>query len=166
MFRQVRALMIAALALAACTKDSRPPSAEVQAPAAAPAPEAGDPADSDEYSVSLAPRADYAVGQPADATIRIAAKSGFHVNPDYPVAFKPSASEGVRFAGERVRLENGQKTPCEAKAEDSCRVDFALPFTTDTAGTAKAAGVLAFSVCSDDKCLIKKVPLTAMLTVK
>lgn len=155
--------MFVPLTLAACTKDHP---AEAPQPVAAPAVEKATPAEGEAYAVSLSAPAGLHAGESANAAVTITAKQGFHVNPDYPVAFKPEGSEGVAFTAERVRLENGRKTPCEGKAEDSCRVEFDLPLTPEQAGVAKAAGVLAFSVCSEDKCLIEKVPLTVALNAQ
>jgi hypothetical protein len=163
MLRQVRELiLIPLLVLAACTKEAAP------APAPAPAPTAEKKAApaADNYALSIEARAPYTAGKEALAAITVSAKNGFHVNPDYPVAFKPEGFEAVKFAEERVRLQPGQKTPCAEKAEDACTVEFPLALTPEKAGPAKVAGVLAFSVCSADKCLIEKVPLSLALTVE
>jgi hypothetical protein len=152
--------LLGLLTLAACTKDAppRPPAAP------APAPTLGE-SSSDSYSVSLNPRAPYATGKEASAVITVNAKTGFHVNPDYPAAFKVVGSEKVRFEQEHIKLTAGTKTPCADKAEDSCTVEFPLVMTPEQGGAAKIAGVVSFSVCSPDKCLIQKVPLTLPIVV-
>ncbi len=143
--------VLACLALAACTKE---PAKSAPAEAA------------NNYTVNIAAHAPYAAGQEASALITVTAAPGLHVNPEYPVAFKPEGSEAVKFGDERVRLTAGTKTPCADKAEDACRVEFPLPLTPEKAGAAKVAGVLAFSVCSPEKCLIEKVPLTLAIAVE
>ena len=82
------------------------------------------------------------------------------------MSFRPEGSEAVKFSGERVALTAATKTPCAAKAEDSCKVEFPLPLTPEKAGAGKVAGIVAFSVCSEDKCLIEKVPLSLALKVE
>ena len=162
-----RTLLFAALLLlAACKKDevaAAPPAAspKVEQPLAAPPPK---PAT--EYALAIAAAPPYVAGKEAVATITIEAKEGFHVNPDYPVSFKPSAAEGVKYAGERVQLgEPAKKTPCKAKEEDNCAVDLNLALTPEKAGVATVDGVLSFSVCSEEKCLTPKQQLTLAIDV-
>lgn len=149
------------LALNACTKEPAAPPAPTPASSA----EAKSPT-TDQYAVALVPRAPYAAGQPASAVITIAAKSGFHVNPEYPMAFKPQGHAGVQFAEERLKLTWGPKTPCAAKAEDACAVEVPLSMTPQKAGPAVVAGVVAFSVCNPEHCLIEKVPLSLAIDVQ
>ena len=155
MLRQIRQLSLLALALAACTKDPAP------TPQKKPVAEEG-PA----YELSLAASGPWAAGKDSNATVTVTAKPGFHVNPEYPVTFKPEGFEAVKFAGERVALTPGTKTPCADKAEDACKVEFPLAVTPEKAGPAKVAGIVAFSVCSADKCLIEKVPVTLAIAVE
>lgn len=152
MLRQVRQLILVPLVFVACTKEPAK-----TAPAETP--------EADNYAVSLAAHAPYASGKEATASVTVSSKNGFHVNPDYPVAFKVVGSQGVKFAEEHVRLTAATKTPCATKAEDNCSVEFPLPLTPEAAGPAKVAGVLAFSVCSADKCLIEKVPVSLAIAV-
>jgi hypothetical protein len=161
MRRQVLELSLLALALAACTKDPAPAAA---APVADKA-KGAMPDVAQTYELALASPDAWAAGKESTAAITVTAKSGFHVNPEYPVSFKPEGSESVKFSGERVALTAGTKTPCAEKAEDACKVEFPLPATPEKAGPAKLAGVLAFSVCSADKCLIEKVPVTLAISV-
>ena len=103
---------------------------------------------------------------PGLAAVKIEARAGFHVNPDYPVAFKPTAAPGaVRFTRERLPLSDGRATPCTDKAEDACAMEFDLSYPPEE-GASSLQGVVAFSVCSADKCLIEKVPLTLALGAK
>ncbi|MDP2269926.1 MAG: hypothetical protein Q8N23_18080 [Archangium sp.] len=155
MLRQIRQLSLVALALAACTKDPAPaPKAEKKAD------------DAPAYELNLAASGPWAAGQASNAAVTVTAKPGFHVNPEYPVTFKPEGSEAVKFEGERVALTPGTRTPCADKAEDACKVEFPLPVTPEKPGPAKVAGIVAFSVCSADKCLIEKVPVTLAISVQ
>lgn len=153
MQRQILSLL-ALLALAACTKDTKDkePVAVTAAPAAA--------GEEHPYAATL-------TAQSASlAAVKIEARDGFHVNPDYPVAFKPTPANGaVKFSQERIPLSDGRKTACAEKAEDACAMEFDLSFAPE-AGASSLQGVVAFSVCSAEKCLIEKVPLTLALGAK
>ena len=143
----MRRQILIVLALAACTKDSAPV------------------APKDPYEVSLTAKGPWTAGQESSASLTVKATSGFHVNPEYPVTFKPEGFEAVKFSADRLQLSAATRTPCADKAEDSCSVEFPLPLTPAQAGKGKVAGVLAFSVCSAEKCLIEKVPLTLAISV-
>lgn len=145
---QVRLLSLLALALAACTKEAATPSSPHT------------------FELAFSGAGPFFAGKQAVVAITLTAKAGFHVNPEYPVSFKPEGFEAVKFAGDRVPLTAGSKTPCAEKAEDACQVEFPLPLTPEKAGAAKIAGVLGFSVCSADKCLIEKEPLTLAIKVE
>lgn len=164
-----RSILIASvLFVAACKKDEAAvtptppviPVAKVEQPDAPPTPANA------EWTVTIDAAPPYIVGKEAVATIAIAAKDGFHVNPDYPVSFKPSSTEGVKYSGERVQLSNvTKKTPCKDKAEDNCAIEVALPVTPEAKGIAKIEGVLSFSVCSAEKCLTPKQTLAIAVDV-
>ncbi|MFT3712268.1 MAG: hypothetical protein QM817_31875 [Archangium sp.] len=157
MRRQILELsLVLGVVLVGCKKDE---------PAAVPPPADTVSAAANPFSLSIAAKGAVAAGQGGSALINVAAKDGFHVNPDYPVAFKVTPSSTVKFSGDRVPLTASKKTPCAEKAEDSCAAEFELPFTAQEAGAAKLDGIIAFSVCSAEKCLIQKEPLTLALTV-
>lgn len=155
MRRQILSL-VALLALAACTKDTKGKESVAATAAPAPAP-AGE---EHPYAASMGAQS------PGLAAVKIEARAGFHVNPDYPVAFKPTAAPGaVRFTRERLPLSDGRATPCTDKAEDACAMEFDLSYPPEEVASS-LQGVVAFSVCSADKCLIEKVPLTLALGAK
>jgi hypothetical protein len=157
MQRQVRQLSLAlALLGAACTKEEPKPAPKPAPPATA----AAEP-----WKLGAAPRGTYSAGQGGVAVVSITASDGYHVNPDYPVAFKPTNASTVKFASEKVALSDGKKTACLANAEDACLVEFELPFTAASAGPAQLEGIVAFSVCSAEKCLIEKQPVKLAITV-
>ena len=139
------------LAVTACTKDATPPE---KAP------------DGAEYAVSLSPKAPYAAGKEALVTLNVAAKQGYHVNPDYPMAFKPQGHSGVQFAEPNLKLSWGPKTPCAEKPEDACAVEVPIALTPEKAGPAVVAGVVAFSVCNPEHCRIEKLALSLPIDVQ
>jgi hypothetical protein len=100
----------------------------------------------------------YEAGKPADATITIDAKAPFHVNDKYPYKFKLKETAGLKFANAVVGKD-------AAKVE-KMRVTMPIGFTPEAAGKHTIAGVLSFSVCTDDKCLIEKRDLTLDVQAK
>lgn len=154
-------LLTSLLALAACTKDTPKPA---EAPPTKPAATA--PTEGDNYAIGVAAKGPYAAGKDGTVAITVTAKNGFHVNPEYPVAFKPEGFEALKFAEEKLKLGTGTRTPCADKAEDACVAEFPVAFVCEKAGAAKFAGTLNFSVCSADKCLIEKVPVTLALSAE
>lgn len=150
MVRRMKTLPVLALivALAACTKD--------------PAPAPTGP----EFEVALAPRAPYAAGKEATVVLTVAAKQGYHVNPEYPMAFKPQGHSGVQFAEPNIKLTWGPKTPCAEKAEDACAVEVPIALTPQKAGPAVVAGQVSFSVCNPQHCRIEKLALTLPIEVQ
>lgn len=155
-------VLVLALALTACTRDPAPP------PPASPekkVPEAKLPV-TEQYAVALAAHAPYVAGKEASALLTIEAKGGFHVNPEYPMVFKPQGHSGVQFAEERLKLSWGPKRPCAAKAEDACAVEVPIALTPEKAGPAVVSGLVAFSVCNPEHCLIEKIPLTLNIDVQ
>ena len=161
MLRQVRELSLVALVVAGCAKKEEAP-----APAPAPKAAAASPMENETYVVAIQSAGAWKAGAEGSATIRVTAKPPLHVNPEYPVSFKPEGSEAVAFAKEKLPLTASSKTPCAAKAEDTCSAEFPVAATPEKAGAGKLAGVLAFSVCSEDKCLIEKVPVTLAINAE
>ncbi len=169
MLRQGRELilpsLLTALLAGACTKEPAPaPKPAPEAPATAAA--AGPSVDTADYAVTLSAPGPHRAGEEAAAAFAITARGTFHVNADYPIAFTPSGATNVRFAGDRLKLAMGEKTPCAEKAEDACAASVPLAFTPEGAGPATVAGTLAFSVCDPERCLIQKVPLAIAVTAE
>lgn len=171
------AASLTALSLAACQRPASPPAPPVapsQAPAAGAAPAAaapvGSPAAAGEarpFEVSLVPPAVVRRGEAATARVVITAKGAYHVNKDYPLAFRPEPGSTAAFGAERIPLgEKAERTPCAAHAEDACSVAAPLPFTLAAAGPATLAGTVAFSVCTAEICLIEKAPLTMAVVAR
>jgi hypothetical protein len=151
-------LLVGVLALSACKKEEAvaPKPLPMPVPSKVEAP----PSDEKPYNVALDFNPPLRVGAEAIATITITAREGFHVNPDYPLSFKPVANEMFGVTGERMPLTSTEKTPCKEKADDNCEVKVPLKLTPKTAGVASFEGVLSFSVCSEEKCLTPKETLT------
>jgi hypothetical protein len=140
------------------------PSAAAPATAAS---KAGPRAESETYDVALQPPASAKVGQPATARVVVTARAPYHVNREYPMAFRPDASATAAFDGERVALgEGAEPTPCTDHPGEACTLSAPLRFTPRAAGEARLAGTVAFSVCNPERCLIEKVALAATVDAR
>jgi hypothetical protein len=122
-----------------------------------------DHAEGDGWSVSLAPPTSR-TGKPSTVSVQVNSRGGYHVNLDYPMAFRPSADSTVSFAGAHIALHPTSTLPCEGRPKESCSVTLDLPFVAPAAGEARLGGTLAFSVCSAERCLIEKVALGTRVT--
>jgi hypothetical protein len=161
--------------LAACSRGGEPPAASTAssgsgatasaAPAPAtpvpapPLPAAGPRAQGEQWTAALTAPAAFRAGEPTAARVRITARGGYHVNPDYPLAFVPAADASADFASARVALTPSARTPCEAHPGDACEVVADVPLVPRDGATLRVAGTVAFSVCTAERCLIEKVPL-------
>lgn len=122
----------------------------------------------DAFEVTASAPAEVPAGEQADLTVRLVSRSGYHVNAEYPHTFRPGeSSAGVRFEAERYDLQDrSERTACETAKDETCAVVARIPFRVTEAGPQKAAGILAFSVCNPEVCLIEKVPLSALVEVR
>lgn len=146
-----------------CKKDPEPPVAVASAPLSE---KTAKKPDTDTYSVSLSAQGPYAVGKPASVTFNVAAKAGYHVNPEYPMVFKPQGHQGVTFSEERFKLTWGATTPCAGSPNEACAVQLPIALTPEKPGTAVVAGLVAFSVCNPQHCQIEKLPLSVSIEVQ
>lgn len=186
--RLVLPLAAAAVLSTACKREAPPAGEDARAPtspgAAAPAePAAAAPASSgaapeaaaapassadsaggsshyDEAKFALVaqPAGPYAPGKEAAIEIVLDAKPPFHANQQYPYKFKTKEAAGVKFAQPVVGKD-------AAKLEPQ-RVTMRVPFTPDGAGQRTVSGQFAFSVCTEETCLMEKRDLTLVVDVK
>jgi hypothetical protein len=102
-------------------------------------------------------------GSGARVELHVAARAGYHVNLEYPMAFRPGPGSTVRFTAPRVPLTPSSPTECEGRPNETCAVVLTLPLQLPEKGPAHLEGTLAFSVCSKERCAIEKVSLSATL---
>jgi hypothetical protein len=130
------------------------PVADVAAPAAARQSQVKDA----NFELTLSPKGSYEVGKPAEAEILLEAKAPFHVNDKYPYKFKLKEASGLSFPGPQVGKD--------AVKLEKARATMSVAFTPKSAGKHELAGQFAFSVCTDDKCLIEKRDLSLLVDAK
>ncbi len=120
-----------------------------------------------QYVVTLTPTGEARKGADAAFDVKLEARGTFHVNADYPTSFRVNAAGPVRYPKAKIDKASGlTNEPCSKKPDDACAVKARVPFVADTAGDHTVGGVLAFSVCDDEQCLIEKVPITLAVSVR
>jgi hypothetical protein len=142
-------------AAAPATPETTPAAAPVAAAAAA---EGASKVSEASFDLELRPKGAYTAGQQAEAEIVLDAKPPYKVNDEYPYKFKLKEASGVKFPAPVVGKD-------AAKLEKQ-KVTIPVSFTPEAAGKCTVAGQLAFSVCTDDKCLIEKRDLSLVVDVK
>jgi hypothetical protein len=129
------------------------------APTAGAAPAAGSSHyDEAKFAIEAKPSGPYAPGKEGAFEIVLDAKKPFHVNQQYPYKFKTKEGPGVKYAQPVVGKD-------QAKLEAQ-RVTMRVAFTPDGAGQRTLSGQFAFSVCTDETCLMEKRDLTLVVDVK
>ena len=117
-------------------------------------------AEGEAYQVALVPPASVKTGAAATARVVVTARGPYHVNRDYPTSFRADKGSTAVFPADRVPLgEGAERTPCKDFPGEACALSAPLPFRAAASGETRIAGVVAFSVCNADRCLIEKVPV-------
>jgi hypothetical protein len=109
------------------------------------------------FELKISPKGAYQAGKPGEAEIVLDAKPPFHVNDKYPYKFKLKEAPGLTFPAPVVTKD--------AAKLDKARVTMTVAFTP-AAGKHDLSGQFAFSVCTDDKCLIEKRDLSLAVDAK
>lgn len=92
------------------------------------------------------------VGKQATITVTVTAAGGFKANTKYPHKIKDISGSNVDAPSTVNGSVNGNS------------VSFTIPATPTAAGSHAVSGEIRFSVCNDEECQMKKVPLTAKVT--
>lgn len=146
------------------TAPSAKPKTPGVAPSAssAPAPErkvktvGGSSHSNDSFSLSISAPSPVRAGQTAAASIVLNAKQPYHCNDKYPYKMTLDApSGGVSYPEAVVR----------SMSIGAERSTMSVAFTPSQQGKATVSGTLSFSVCTADKCLIEKRPLSVTVDV-
>jgi hypothetical protein len=148
--------------LAADTRPAAVQAAASDAPATAPGTASAQAGasryDEANFTVVARPSGAYAAGQEGALEIVLDAKPPFHTNQQYPYKFKAKEAPGVKFPQPVIGKDS-------AKLETQ-RLTMRVPFTPDGAGQRTVSGQFAFSVCTDETCLMEKRDLSLVVDVK
>ena len=110
------------------------------------------------FELALVAKGSAKAKQPAEVELTLVAKPPFHVNDKYPYKFKLKESQGVTYPAPVVGKE--------ALTLEHSKATLLVKFTPESAGEHRVAGQFAFSVCTDDKCLIEKRDLALAVNVQ
>jgi hypothetical protein len=98
-----------------------------------------------------------AAGSPATVEAVLVAKAPYHCNADYPHKFKLAAAPaGLAYPEATVK---GMQVTAE-------RSVLRIPVVAQSSGKSTVSGMLHFSVCNEDRCLVEKRELSLNLEVK
>lgn len=166
----------AAVATAAATGSVRPASAKTEAiaqagkgdtkpgdtkPAAPAAPaeqkaKRGSAADEESFSAWLEGDVPLSAGQSTNLRVVLQAKPPYHVNADYPHKITLDPAAGVTYPAPVAK--GMQVTPAQGVMP--------VPVVAGPAGQATVKGKLAFSVCTEERCLIEKRELALDVEIR
>ena len=113
----------------------------------------------DTYRVEMTTDGTYKSGSTGSVKVKLTAKTGFHINGQFPYRFKTSTpAEGISYPKPVLERADGQ-------FEEKTAV-FYLPFVAGHAGKFTVGGVFSLSVCSPASCIVQKAPLEVTVTVQ
>jgi hypothetical protein len=110
------------------------------------------------FHVAIRAVGEYAALVPGVAEIVLTPKGAYHCNEKYPYKLKVAASPGIKYVTDTVGAGQVDLDPARAVLR--------LGFTPERSGQLAVGGTFAFSVCSEDRCLIERRPLSLTIAVK
>lgn len=120
-------------------------------------PRKGADVSADSFSTWLQASGTYERGKQGNVTAVLVAKPPYKCNDKYPYKFNLDApGAGVTYPESTVR--GMQVTPK--------RSTMTIPFVPSQAGKATISGTLSFSICTEERCVIEKRPLSVTVDVK
>ena len=98
------------------------------------------------------------VGAPGKASITLAAKNGWHLNPDAPISVKLAPPEGVKLDKDKLsRKDLALSTPEKAR--------FDVGFSASSPGAKSVECETSFVICQESACKPIKETVTLTLDV-
>jgi hypothetical protein len=107
-----------------------------------------------EYEVWLEHAGVVRANAPSTASAVLVPKAPFKCNLEYPSRFVPEDASGVTYS---------KDTPTLQLAADRC--ELSVGFSAANSGPARLTGTFKFSVCTPERCLVRKQPLTLEVRV-
>jgi hypothetical protein len=121
-----------------------------------------------EFDLAISPPASaLKAGQAGAVEIVLAAKAPYHVNDKYPIKLKLNEKPGVKYDSLTITKDAVKLgRPAGKTAGDFVTATVPVSLTADAAGKRTVSGRLAFSVCTEDKCLMEKRDLVLDVVVE
>ncbi len=107
------------------------------------------------FSVSLQVPGVFKVGTPGALQALLTVKAPYHVNAEYPHRLEMQPGGAVAFEKSRIGREAAQIQPD--------RMSIPVTLTVSQPGRHTVAGTLSFSLCTAEKCVMEKRPVTATI---
>jgi serine/threonine-protein kinase len=114
--------------------------------------------DEENFKITFKAKDPYGAGKPGEAVLELEPKSGYHTNDQYPYKLKLTPCSGLRYPNLTIRDE--------AIKLEKMKGSVAVPFIPESAGSKILAGTFAFSVCSEERCLVEKRDLSLKIEVQ
>jgi hypothetical protein len=109
------------------------------------------------FELEMKPKGDYTAGQSAEVEVVLDAKGAYKPNDKYPFKLKLEDSEGVAYPDKIIKKD--------AVKLDGKRAVMTVKFTPANKGKKRIAGQFAFSICTDERCLIERRDLALDVNV-
>jgi hypothetical protein len=100
------------------------------------------------FDLEIKSKGNYTAGQSGVLEVVLDAKGPYKVNDKYPFKLKLEDTDGVQYPDKVVKKEAVKLEPKRAV--------MTVKFTPATKGKKRVAGQFAFSICTDERCLIER----------
>jgi hypothetical protein len=138
-----------------------------EAPVAPPAPlihDSGPSPPASPFRVGGQLRAPCGVGETCTLAVRIDALGPYHINEQYPFKFEATEAGGVELLG-KSRPQLFSKSDGDFEQHSERTGIMAVHFRPQAAGNRAIEGNFRVSVCSEERCVLDKVPVTTEVRV-
>ncbi|MBN1608568.1 MAG: hypothetical protein JW940_18205 [Polyangiaceae bacterium] len=109
------------------------------------------------FDLNMSARGPFKTGARAEAEIVLLALGSYKVNQEYPIKYKLEDNAGMDYPIPVVKRDRAKL--------GHARATMNVPFVPRQAGDQRVVGELAFSVCTDQKCVMEKRTLGVKVCV-
>jgi hypothetical protein len=109
------------------------------------------------FDLTMSARGPFKTGAPAQAQIVLVALGAYKVNQEYPLKFRLEDSSAMNYPTPVVKRDH-------ARLEHK-RATMTVPFVPRASGEKRIVGELAFSVCTEQKCVMERRSLGVTVRV-
>ena len=130
--------------------------------ATAPAPAPAAPAASDgatAYQINAGEPLKVKRGQVGTARFMVIPRADAHVSPDAPISLTVTSGAGLKLSKAKFGRTDAKETAAKG-------VEFAVPFTAETAGKEEVKGTLSFFICTEKLCEKQKRDISLAVLVE